>query len=243
MCMSNPNSKNEAEGNVDRIIEQKFFPKSDANHVFVEVGAARPDYLSMSALYRSIGWRIIAIEPNPEFCALHRAKGYDVLQYACGDTDKDNVDFFVVNSHGTQYINGEVSYESFSSLGIKNSYAALKSDLDMKKIQVNMRRLDTILKTHAPDIQRIDILSVDVEGWELEVLDGLDMKAIYRPRIMIIENIFNEKKYRTYMKNINYILWKRVAPNDIYVINDLFSNALHRYFMSIKGLFSAWRNK
>lgn len=223
MCMSNPDSKNEAEGNVDRIIQQKFFPKSDANHVFVEVGAARPDYLSLSAL--------------------HRAKGYDVLQYACGDKDKDNVDFFVVNSHGTQYINGEVSYESFSSLGIKNSYAALKSDLDMKKIQVNMRRLDTILKTHAPDIQRIDILSVDVEGWELEVLDGLDMKAIYRPCIMIIENIFNEKNYRTYMKNIDYILWKRVAPNDIYVVNDLFSNTLHRYFMSAKGLFSAWRNK
>ena len=106
-----------------------------------------------------------------------------------------------------------------------------------------MRRLDTILKTHAPDIQRIDILSVDVEGWELEVLDGLDMKAIYRPRIMIIENIFNEKKYRTYMQNMDYILWKRVAPNDIYVINDLFSIALHRYFISIKGLFSVWRNK
>jgi len=243
MNISNPNRKNEAEGNVDRIIQQKFFPKSDTDHIFVEVGAARPDYLSISALYRSIGWRIIAIEPNPEFCALHRAKGYEILQYACGDADKDDVDFFVVNSHGAQYINGEVSYESFSSLGIKNSYAVLKSDLDTKKIKVSMRRLDTILKTHASDIQRIDILSVDVEGWELEVLSGLDMKAIYRPRIMIIENIFNEKKYRTYMKNNDYILWKRVAPNDIYVVNELFSHAFHRHFVGMKGLFSSWHNK
>jgi hypothetical protein len=32
--------------------------------VLVEVGAAHPDYLSMSASYRSRGWRIIAIEPK-----------------------------------------------------------------------------------------------------------------------------------------------------------------------------------
>ncbi|OGP85399.1 MAG: FkbM family methyltransferase [Deltaproteobacteria bacterium RBG_16_58_17] len=242
MVIENQNIKNEAEGNIDRIVQRRFFPGNGSGKIFVEVGAARPDYLSLSALYRSLGWRIIAIEPNPEFCTLHREKGYEILEYACGDQDKDNVDFFVVDSHGTQYINGEVSYESFSSLGIKNSYAALKSDLDMKKIQVNLRRLDTILKVHASDITHIDILSVDTEGWELEVIDGLDVPK-YRPRVMIIENIFNEKKYRTYMQGINYILWKRIAPNDIYVGRELFPNAIQRRVVYLKGLFMVLRNK
>lgn len=241
MIVQTQNRKNEAEGNIDRLIQRRFFRESGSGMLFVEVGAARPDYLSLSALYRSLGWRIIAIEPNPEFCALHREKGYEILQYACGDHDQDNVDFFVVDSHGTQYINGEVSYESFSSLGIKSSYAALKNDLDTKKISVQLRRLDTILKDHAPG-QRIDILSVDVEGWELEVLAGLDLSK-HRPRVMIIENIFNEKRYRTYLKEAGYILWRRTAPNDIYLSKEQFPNPLQQWLVHGYGLLTALRNK
>lgn len=231
--MIKQNRINKAEGNVDQIILRRFF-QGQGSGIFVDVGAARPDYLSISALYRSMGWRVIAIEPNPAFCDLHRERGYEVLQYACGDHDQDNVDFFVVDSHGAQYANGEVSYESFSSLGIKDSYASLKDGLDKRKIQVNLRRLDTILRTHAPDVEQIDILSVDVEGWELEVLRGLSMEK-YKPRVMIIENLFNEKEYRDYLKSIGYILWRRVRPNDVYVRSELI-NPVERCFLFLYKL-------
>jgi FkbM family methyltransferase len=242
--MEMQNKKNEAEGQIDRMIRERFFPKDGSGGIFVEVGAASPDYLSLSALYRSLGWRIIAVEPNPEFCDLHRRKGYEILPYACGDHDEDNVDFFVVDSHGTHYLNGAVSYESFSSLGIKDSFAALKAQghLDMKKIQVNLRRLDTILAQHAPEVDHIDILAVDTEGWELEVLSGLNIAA-YRPRVMIIENVFNEKKYRTHMEGLNYPLWRRVAPNDIYVSPELFASPLHRWMAYLIGQYTVLRNK
>ena len=232
--MIKQNRINKAEGNVDQIIQRRFFPEQRSG-IFVDIGAARPDYLSISALYRSMGWRVIAIEPNPAFCDLHRERGYEVLQYACGDHDEDNVDFFVVDSHGAQYANGEVSYESFSSLGIKDSYAALKHNLDKRKIQVNLRRLDTILKTHAPDVEHVDILSVDVEGWELEVLRGLSTEK-YRSQVMVIENLFNAREYRDYMKSIGYILWRRVRPNDVYVRSELI-DPVERYFLALYGLF------
>jgi len=227
---------NTAEGNVDRIVRDRFFPGNSSGRVCVEVGAARPDYLSVSAFFRAMGWRIVAVEPNPAFCELYKEKGYEVLQYACGDHDADNVDFTVVDSHATSYRNGKVSYESFSSLGVKDSYRTLQGDLDTKTIQVNLRRLDTILETHAPDIDRIDILSVDVEGWELEVLRGLDMGK-YRPRVMIIENLFNGTDYRVFMKNINYILWNRLPPNDVYVSSELIPNPLTRSLLSLYDLF------
>src|SRR5271165_2783567 len=113
-----------AEGDVDRKVRARFFP-DQASGVLVEVGAAQPDYLSVGASYRDLGWDVVAIEPNPEFCELHRARGHDVLEYACGDHDEDDVDFSVVNSHGAAYRGGQVSYEAWSSLGIKDSYAAL----------------------------------------------------------------------------------------------------------------------
>jgi FkbM family methyltransferase len=205
---------NQAEGDVDRIVRQRFFPAQESG-VFVEVGAAKPNYISMSALYRALGWQVIAIEPNPVFCDLHRSAGYPVLQYACGDHDEDDVDFCVVNSKGARYKNGEVSFESFSSLAIKDSFASLNPEMDITKIKVKLRRLDTILAAHAPEVGEIDFLCIDVEGWELEVLDGLDLER-YRPRVMVIENYFRDRKYRKYMRARGYRLWKCIRPNDIY---------------------------
>jgi FkbM family methyltransferase len=206
---------NHAEGDIDEVVFRAFFSNS-TNGLFVEVGAARPDYLSISALYRSKGWQILAIEPNPAFCELQRKAGNDVLQYACGDHDEDDVDFTVVDQHGADYLGGQVSFESFSSLGIKAEHAALKQNLDTNTIKVNLRKLDTILSTHAPNVKGIDVLSIDVEGWEIEVLNGLDIQK-YRPRVMIVENLFRSTRYVRYLNEKGYRLWRRSYPNDIYI--------------------------
>ena len=207
-------TSNRAEGDIDRRIAERLF-KGRAG-VFVEVGAARPDYLSVSAHFRTLGWRVVAIEPIPEFCELQRAAGNEVLQYACGEEDRDDVDFTVVDSHGSEYEGGQVSYESFSSLGIKPNYRTLKPALDTKIIKVRLRRLDTILREHAPDIGQIDVLAIDVEGWELEVLNGLDFVR-HRPRVMVIENLFTDMHYEEYCDARGYDLWHYSPPNDVYV--------------------------
>ena len=205
-----------AEGDVDRKVRARFFPAQAAG-VLVEVGAAEPGYLSLSALYRRDGWQIVSVEPNPAFCEAHRALGHEVLEYACGDHDEDAVDFSVVDNHGENYEGGSTSFEAYSSLAIKDSYAKLAtSALSIETIKVDLRRLDTLLAEFAPAVEHIDIVSVDVEGWELEVLDGLDM-ARFTPRVLIIENLFGEKRYRAYMRQRGYVLWRRLAPNDIYV--------------------------
>lgn len=205
---------NQAEGDVDKIVWSRFFEHQPMG-VFVDVGAASPDFLSVSAFYRSKGWKIIAIEPNPDFAELHRQKGHDVLQYACGERDEDGVEFSVADSHQTPYANGNVSYESFSSLSLKPSYAKIKPDhVSLRQIRVNIRRLDTILQTQNTD--RVDIISADVEGWELEVLSGLSFER-YAPRVLIIENLHDDDSYRKFLKARGYGLWRFIYPNDVYV--------------------------
>jgi len=198
---------------VDRSVHDAFF-SGITDGVIVDVGAARPDFLSVSALYRQLGWRVIAIEPNPVFCQMHRDSGFEVLEYACGDRDEDDVPFEIVDSHGAAYGEGQVSFESYSSLRVKDSYRTLRPELDVQRITVNLRRLDTILTEHAPDVRHIDILSVDVEGWELEVLAGLSVE--YAPRVMIVENLFDDDDYRHALLTRGYELWARIEPNDIY---------------------------
>lgn len=216
-----------AEQDIDIYIRDHFFPPRKLfgflpdwrKRTIVEVGAARPDYLSVSASFRKLGWKVIAVEPNPQFCQAHRALGYEVLQYACSDEDKDNVDFYVVDSLGIEYMNGNVSNESFSSLGIEGKFADLHETVRDKTstsvIKVNVRKLDTLLAQHEPGLKTIDILAVDVEGWEINVVRGFSLEK-FRPKIVVLENNFGDEACKTYMAQHGYALHKHLAPNDIY---------------------------
>ena len=78
-----------AEYDIDYLVRDAFF-SGITNGVIVEVGAARPDFLSISASFRTLGWKV-----NPEFCAVHRARGHDILEYAVSDTEADDENFFL----------------------------------------------------------------------------------------------------------------------------------------------------
>lgn len=203
---------NGGENDIDRVVYNSFF-RSQRKGVFIEVGAAHPHVINIGAWFRRRGFRVISIEPNPIFCDMHRAKGNEIHQYACGAHDEDNVEFCVVRVRDR----GEHSYDALSSLSIKPDYLALEAaeNVDIKKIRVNLRRLDTILRDHAPEVANVDCLSIDVEGWELEVLEGFDLEK-FQPRILIIENMSDDVKYREYMAAHNYRLWRTIAPNEIY---------------------------
>ena len=218
-AVSEVDQVNRAEGDVDRLVNERFF-RNKSDGVLVDVGAARPDYLSISGLFRTKGWNVLAIEPNPAYGEHYKRLGIEVLPYACGEHDEDGVDFTVVNSHDAKYRGGNVTYESWSSLSIKDSYSELNPDLDRTKIKVNLRRLDSILQAHAPDVDQIDIVSIDTEGWELEALSGLDFDR-YKPRVLIVENLFFETSYRAFMKDRGYVLWRCKSPNDIYVRSEM----------------------
>jgi FkbM family methyltransferase len=211
-----------AEHDVDRRVREAFFPKAKSG-VLVEVGAARPDFLSIGASFHTLGWKVIAIEPNPAFCAAHRALGRPVLEYAVSDTEGDDVPFYVVDSRGAAYADGQVSAESFSSLGIQGPfadlYSSVKAHTDMTTIQVKVRKLDSILATHHPELGVIDILVVDVEGWELNVMRGLSLRR-YRPKVVVLENNFSDPQYPSFMHSRDYELWARLPPNEVYRFGD-----------------------
>lgn len=214
--MSHLHGTGSAEWDVDEKVMRRFFGvKDEKNRIFIEVGAARPDYLSISRLFRDNGWIVMSVEPNPEFCRLQREAGNDVLEFACGGRDEDNVDFTVVDSRASD--SGEVSYESFSSLGMKQDFKAIAPpNLQLRNIKVKMRRLSTLIELHAAGCQELSILSIDVEGWELEVLEGLDFSR-HQPKCIILENLFNDVGYRKYLFERGYRLWRVLPPNDIYL--------------------------
>lgn len=200
-----------AEFQTDKFLRDNFVAHVE-NGVMVEVGAAGPQYLSMSRHFRESGWRVVAIEPNPHFIKQHMAEGLRVLPYACGEHDEDGVDFELVLQpvalHG-----GQISYESFSSLKVTDEYRKLNPAIRPEKIKVNMRRLDTLLAQEL--IERVDLLSIDVEGWELQVLNGFALER-FAP-IVVMENLLGDAGYVSYMADRGYRLHSALAHNQVFV--------------------------
>jgi FkbM family methyltransferase len=122
-----------------------------------------------------------------------------------------------VNAYG-----GVVTDHSFSSIAIKESYLTKTnlslSDLKTKKIQVEIRRLDSILQDL--NIDTVDILSIDVEGWELDVMLGLDTEKI-NCKLIVVENFLNDIEYNNYFEKIGYVLKQEINYNQIYVKKDV----------------------
>ena len=204
-----------AEFNTDKIIREKYFQDLSYKGIIVEVGGATPEFLSMSKHFQENGWRSIIIEPNPMFAELQRQSGNEVYQYACSDENKNNVDFTVITQN-VETSEGVITDHSFSSLHLKQEYSDLLKTargFEERKIKVDVKRLGDILDELS--INNVDILSIDTEGWEIEVMNGIDVEKT-NVKLVVMENLMHCQFYTEYMESIGYSLRERIEYNYIY---------------------------
>ena len=205
-----------AEFDTDKIIREKYFSDYDYKGLIVEVGGATPEFLSMSKHFKDNGWRSIIIEPNPEFVEQHKNVGNEVYEFACSYEEKDS-EFTIVHQKVNAY-GGIVTDHSFSSIDVKQGYLNqsnfILTEENTTKINVKIKKLDTILGDL--NISKVDILSIDVEGWEIEVMKGLNTQNI-DCKLIVVENFLNDNSYNDYFESIGYHLSDIIEYNHIYI--------------------------
>lgn len=76
-----------------------------------------------------------------------------------------------------------------------------------------VKTVNTVLKEYG--IDQVDIVSIDVEGFELQCLQGFDFSK-YKPKVMVIENVDNNSDIANYLKYHNYELDKQYSYNQYY---------------------------
>lgn len=140
----------------------------------VDVGANDGVFLSNSRHFEEKGWIVLCVEPNPVLEIAGREKRKLWRQVACGAQNLESRDF-------TYY--GGYPHASNSSFGKTKGYMTSEAGTT---VQVKVRRLDTLLEEAG--FPRLDYLTMDVEGWEQEVLAGLSLE-VWRPIIIVLEDL------------------------------------------------------
>jgi len=202
-----------AEYETDRVLRERFFSNREVCGVMVEVGGGTPDFLSMSKHFHESGWRTVAVEPNPMFAEMHRKANREVYECACGPEYQENVPFTIV-TQDTEGYGGVVTDHSFSALAIKEGYQKyLPKTAKKKRIFVTVRRLDDILASCG--LSHVSLLSVDVEGWECEVIAGVDFGKV-KIDVIVLENWLHEDEQVQYMESVGYRLSFKIEYNYVY---------------------------
>ena len=196
---------------IEQVLEE-YFPENYKG-VFLDVGAYEPINISNSYYFEMNGWDVHCFEANTLLIDELKKYRKNVYHYAISNEDKDICEFNVVKGvwgggslmAGVSAIDLDENYLKTFGNGIK----------EIIKITVPQKSLNTILTTEIEEIKEIDIISIDVEGGELNVLKGIDLLK-YKPKIMVIENVFNNKNIEEYLKEYNYILDKHIDYNQYY---------------------------
>ena len=171
---------------------------------FVEVGANRPQQESQTWHLEQLGWTGVLIEPQPNLADdLWRGRSAKVFAVACSSPQN-------AGRRMGLHLAG-----ALSSLDRDRMAPGVEPE---RVIEVPVRTLDDILiEARAP--MRFDLLSVDVEGHELEVLRGFDF-AHWRPRLILLEDhVGNLVKHR-FLRAAGYRLIRRCQNNGWYVAQD-----------------------
>ncbi len=148
------NEKNYSQFGQD-VFVNNFFNKKDG--IFVDVGANYPVNGSNTYLLEQNGWTGLAIEPQENLRNLWaNERKTPCLKYVIGTENK-----MVTFSTGNDEQHGLAGVSGFNKLTISS-----------KKIELEQRRLDDILNEY--NIKDVDYLSIDVEGYEMNVLKSID---------------------------------------------------------------------
>ncbi len=159
------------------MILKSFFPHREKGF-YVDVGAFHPQFISNTYFFYQLGWQGINIDATlGSMEPFRRLRPRDInLEIAVAEEKKEltfyDCDSPSLNSFSREMIQSRVQKQSLS----------IRSERRITAVP-----LRSILDEYLPKGQSIDFLSIDAEGFDLEVLRSNDWDR-YAPRVVIVES-------------------------------------------------------
>ena len=188
------NIKKSFSGHAQDLIIDYFF-RNRKNGIYIDVGCYHPYFANNTHLLYNRGWKGINI-----------------------DLDFHTIDFFNYVRKRDENINiaiseteGEKDLYFFHNRSAINSLSEIrkKDAKEVRKIQT--KTLNSVIENSKFKNEKINLLSIDVEGHEMEVVKSINLNK-YRPELIVVE--FFEKgildNLEFHNQNINEILKSQV---------------------------------
>jgi FkbM family methyltransferase len=181
------------------------------NGFYIDVGANDPVIDSVTKAFYDVGWRGINIEPVTEwFEKLQQDRQGDInLQFVVGAC-KGEGNFYEVVGTGLSTTDKLIAKRHEHEYGH-----------ELKKYEIPIVALTSICEQYSR--QNIHFLKIDVEGGELGVLQGLDLKKI-RPWIILVESTLPNSQIE------NYDEWEHTLTKRGY--HYVYFDGLNRYYVA-----------
>lgn len=196
----------------DMILKRIFEKKKQG--FYVDVGAHHPKRFSNTYLFYKRGWSGINIEAMP-----------DCMRYFKKIRARDiNLNIPVSSSEDvlTYYIFNEPALNGFDRCLAKERDSSDTSYQIINEIKLKTRSLVSILDEFVPKNTKIDFISIDVEGFDLDVLKSNNWNK-YRPKIILVEVLGSSLKdietsettkflgaqgYKAFAKTVNTVIYR-----------------------------------
>ena len=182
----------------DVILYEKYFHKLTSPGVFIDVGAH--DGITLSNTYafeKEFGWTGLCFEPIPKvFDELKKTRTNKCYQTAIFNKDGENIAFLCVSGF-PEMLSGILDTQDPRQLERINIEIG-ESGGSKTIIDVQTMTLETALMDN--NITHVNYLSVDTEGSELQVLQGINFDKVF------IDVIEVEKNYEDSFINVKNFL-------------------------------------
>jgi len=194
----------------DLIVDRYF--KHKLKGFYVDIGANDPEKFNNTKKFYDMGWHGILIEPNiHKFDKLKKFRANDTVENCGISCEEGKITFY------------EIFPDTLSTFSktTQLEYVAQGFKL-VSTLAVNVFPLPVILSKH--HVEKIDFLSLDTEGYDLNVLASNDWSK-YRPKLICIETEVVENTgdphesfaaKNAYMLNLGYELLYHGKINSIY---------------------------
>lgn len=195
----------------DKFIDE-FFEKKEGL-TFVDIGAH--DGISISNTYfleTERNWNGICIEAQPlEFEKLKTNRNCIALNVAVSDYNGET-DFTCIQGYANMLSGISDKYNPSHLNRIQNEVRSHGGSIETIKVQV--KTLQSILEENS--LLNVDFCSIDTEGSELEIVKSIDFEKT-NIKVFIIENNYNDVEIKKFLESKNYILFKKIEWDDVYV--------------------------
>lgn len=181
---------------------------------YIDVGANDPTRFSNTKKFYKLGWRGINIEPNSQKFSLFLKERKEDINLNIGiGTQTGFLDFY------------EFFPDTLSTFSLADAAKYRESGFILKKIEkISVLPLARVIDEYCKN-GTIDFLSIDTEGFDLEVLISNNWENC-KPTVICIESTFhevggknskNENEIHAFLLKHGYRLFKDNNLNSIYV--------------------------